>query len=425
MGILAKWIVLAILLVLSAFSSGSETALTSVSRVKIKHLVEEKVPSAIRLEKLLEQPSKFLSTILLVNNLVNIAAASLATMLAARYFEHYVVAISTGIMTFIILVYGEIIPKSFAAQNAEKIALRVARPISILQTLFYPIVHAFILIANLFIRLLGGKTMKEGPFLTEEEIKTIVSVGEEEGVIEAEEKRMIHSIFEFGDTIVREVMVPRIDMICVESSYPVKRALQLIAEEGHSRLPVFEGNIDNVVGILYARDLLVRLSRGKADKPLKELVRPAYFIPETKKVNDLMRELQKVRQHMAIVVDEYGQTAGLVTMEDLLEEIVGEIYDEYDLEEPPIEAIGKDRIRVDARVALDKVEEELGLKLPESEADTIGGFVYSLIGKIPAEGEKVVHDNLTFTVEKVEGRRISKILITKQSSSDKKSSTSK
>lgn len=421
---LAMWIVLAVLLVLSAFSSATETALTSVNRVKIRHLAEEKVPSALRLEKLLKQPSRFLATILLLNNLVNIGAASLATVLTARYFEHYVVAISTGVMTFIILVYGEITPKSFAAQNAEKIALWAARPVSILQSLLYPIVHAFIFIANLFIRLLGGKTMKEGPFLTEEEIKTIVSVGEEEGVIEEEEKRMIHSIFEFGDTIVREVMVPRIDMVCVESSDSVEKALQLITKEGYSRLPVFEENIDNVVGILYARDLLVRFSKGKAGKPLKELVRPAYFIPETKKVNDLMRELQEGRQHMAIVVDEYGQTAGLVTMEDLLEEIVGEIYDEYDLEETLIEAIGKDRMRIDARVALDKVEEELGLKLPESEADTIGGFVYSLIGRIPAEGEKVVHDNLTFTVEKVEGRRISKILITKQSSPGKEFSPS-
>lgn len=402
-----------ILLLLSALSSTTETALTSVSRIKVKRLVEEKVHGAVALERMLEHPSRFLSTILLLNNLVNIGAASLATVLVAQYFHHYVAAISTGIVTFLILVYGEITPKAFAIQNAERIALLAARPTSFLCAILYPIAHVFILISNFFIRLFGGKTMREGPFVTEEEIKTLVTVGEEEGVIEEEEKEMIHSIFEFGDTIAKEVMVPRMDMVCVESDAPIKEVLNLVVREAHSRIPVYEETIDNIVGIVHARDLLAYLAKGAMDVPIRELVRPAYYVPETKKVNELLRELQKKRQHMAVVVDEYGGTAGLITIEDLLEEIVGEIFDEYDLEETLIEHIDDRNIRVDARINLDEINEILGVNLPGYDYETVGGFVYNLFGKIPAPGEKVVFEDLIFTVEEVQKRRISKILITK------------
>ena len=424
----------AILLVLSAFSSAAETALTSVSRIRVKRMLEEKTKGAETLNSVLAHPSRFLAAILILNNLVNIAAASLATVLTVRYFEYlglrlyagYITGISTGIVTFLVLVYGEITPKTYAAQNAEKVSLLVARPVSFLVTILFPVARVFIAIANFFTKLLGGKTMREGPFLTEEEMKTMVTVGEEEGVIEEEEKEMIHSIFEFGDTIVKEVMVPRMDMVCVENTASAEDVLGIITKEGFSRIPVYEESIDNIIGIVYAKDLLMVDKSGKEKMTIsvKTLMRPAYYIPETKKVNELLRELQKKRQHMAIVVDEYGGTAGLVTIEDLLEEIVGEIFDEYDLEEVLIEEVDENNVRVDARVNLDKINEFLEMALPEEyEFETIGGFVYSLVGKIPMAGEKIEYDNLIFTVEKLVGRRISKILITKKPSDNEADSS--
>ena len=413
-----------ILLVLSAFSSATETALTSVNRIRVKHLVEEKTKGAEILQQLLEQPSRYLAAILILNNVVNIGAASLATMLVVQYFEYlhltlstgYIAGISTGIVTFLVLVYGEISPKTYAAQNAEKLALLVAKPTSILVTALFPVARLFIFIANLFGKLFGGKTTPEGPFLTEDELKTMVKMGEEEGVIEEDEKEMIHSIFEFGDTIVKEVMVPRMDMACVEDTATAKDVLAIITEEGFSRVPVFEESVDNIVGIVYAKDLLkLNKTKEKMNVSVKKLMHPAYYIPETKKVNELLRELQKKRQHMTIVLDEYGGTAGLVTIEDLLEEIVGEIFDEYDLEEVLIEKVDENNVRVDARADLDEINEFLEINLPEEyEYETIGGFVYNLAGKVPAAGEKVEYENLVFTVETLLGRRISKILITKK-----------
>ncbi len=414
MSIITSLIILVFLLSLSALFSGSETALTSVNRIRIRRMIEEKVQGAERLDAILEHPSKFLAVILFMNNLVNIAAASLATVIATQYFKTFGAGIATGVMTFLILIYGEITPKSFAIQNAERFALAVAFPIQILSSLLYPVVRVLISITNFFIRILGGKILKEGPFVTEEEIKTMVEVGEEEGVIEEEEKEMIHSIFEFGDTIVREVMVPRPDMITAESTSPIKEILSLIMHEGHSRIPVYKKNLDNIIGIVYAKDILKYLGEGKLDVSLKSLVRPAYVIPETKKVNELLRELRKQKIHMAIVVDEYGTTVGLATIEDLLEEIVGEIFDEYDLEEAMIEKIDENTVRVDAKVGIDEVTELLGITFPEFEGDTIGGFIFNLLGRIPSEGEKVPFENLLFTIEKVGGRRIRKILITKE-----------
>jgi putative hemolysin len=415
---------LLILLAVSAFSSAAETALTSVSHIRVKHMLEEKKKGADVLNKLLEHPSRFLAAILILNNLVNIGAASLATVLVVQYFHYlnitlstgYVAGISTGIVTFLVLIYGEITPKTYAAQNAEKFSLLIAKPVSMLVTILFPIARFFILIANLFTRLLGGKTTREGPFLTEEELKTMVTVGEEEGVIEEEEKEMIHSIFEFGDTIVKEVMVPRMDMVCVEDNATAKDVLVITTKDGFSRIPVFEETVDNIVGIVYAKDLL-KLNKNKdtLNVSVKKLMHPAYYIPETKRVNELLRELQKKRQHMAIVLDEYGGTAGLVTIEDLLEEIVGEIFDEYDLEEVLIEKIDESNYRVDARADLGKINEFLEIDLPEEfEFETIGGFVYNLAGKVPTAGEKVQYGDLTFTVEKLLGRRISKILISRK-----------
>lgn len=406
------------LLFVSAFSSMAETAVISVNQLRIKHLAKEKGGKAIALNKLLENPSKFLATILFLNNIVNVGAASLATVVVAKYIPSYTAIVSTGIVTFFILVYGEITPKTFAAQNSERISLFLAKPLLLLSAILYPIAHILIAIANLFIRVFGGEPMEKGPFITEEEIKTLVAVGEKEGVIEEEEREMIHSIFEFGDTMIKEVMVPRIDMISIENTASIKEVLDLIVKKGHSRIPTYEGTVDNVVGVIYAKDLLAYPSKDRLMAPIKDLMRPAYYVPETMKLDDLLRELRDRKTHMAIVVDEYGGTAGLVTIEDILEEIVGEIFDEYDLETAMIEQIDDNNIRVDARANLDEVNEIMGIDLPDTDCETIGGFVYNLIGKIPVTGEKVDFKvssewKLIFMVEKVVKRRISKILITR------------
>ncbi|MCL5292205.1 MAG: hemolysin family protein [Actinobacteria bacterium] len=402
------------LLGVAAFTSAAETALTSMNRLRAKHLMEQRVAGAKALDRLLEHPGRFLATTLFLNSVVNIAIASIMTVIVATYTGHYVAAIATGLAAFIVLVFGEITPKTFSAQNAQRIALWVAPVMNVLNAVLSPLVHIFVWIANLFVLITGGKTVKEVPFTSEEEIKALVTMAEEEEIIEEDEKELIHSIFEFGDTVVREVMVPRTGMVAIEAGEPIEELMKLFVHEGHSRVPVFEESIDNIVGIAYSRDVLVQLAQGAKELDVKAILRPAYFVPESKKVNELLRELQRKHQHIAIVVDEYGGTAGLVTLEDVLEELVGEIFDEYDVVETTVEYVDTDTIRVDARVSIDEVNELLGVDLEHDDIDTIGGFVVGLMGRIPNPGDQADFENLTFRVEEVDGRRIAKVLITKR-----------
>lgn len=404
--------VLFVLFFLRILLATAETSLLATNRLNAKALAQDRVAGAERLTALLEQPARFLPTILLLTLLVDVGAAALATTVASKYLP-FGAAIATGAVTAVFFVYGELIPKTFAVNNWEKVALRVAPFVLVVTRLFYPAVFMFIKVANFFTRVFGGKLRREGPFVTEDEIKALVSVGEEEGVLEEGEKELIHSVFEFGDTLVKEVMVPRMDMICLQADSTVKDVLDTVISEGHSRIPVYEKTVDNITAIIHLKDLLVHFDSRKK-MPLKKLARRAYYIPETKRVSELLRELQKKRQRMAIVVDEYGGTAGLVTIEDLVEEIVGEIFDEYELAETMIEPLGKNRIRVDARINLDKINELFDVDLPQADYDTVGGFVYHLIGKIPRAGERVEFQNLVFTVEQVVKRRISKILVSRQ-----------
>ncbi len=401
-----------ILIFLSAFFSSTETAITSFSKIRLRHLMEDEDKRKKWMEILHEQPERYLSTILLGNNVVNIGASVLATALAIEAGLAAPKSIATGIMTFILLVFGEITPKTFATQNAEKMTMIVIKPIHILSYFFYPVVKIFIFLANLIIRLLGGKPTRKGPFLTEDEIKTLVSVGEQEGVLEEHEKEYIHHIFEFGDTVVKEVMVPRMDMVSVSSKSKINELMNLIIETGHSRIPVFRGSVDNIIGIIYAKDILVHQNKSGEEISLENLIRPAIYIPENKRVSELLTELQQKKIHLAIVVDEYGGTAGLVTIEDLLEEIVGEIFDEYDLEEMMVEKINDQNYRVDARMDLEELGEIIGFEFPKDDIETIGGFVFNLFGKIPTAGEKIEYENIIFKVERVQRRRIDKILIT-------------
>jgi len=278
-------------------------------------------------------------------------------------------------------------------------------------------VRLVVWISGTIARLFGAGTRSEMPFVTEEEIRTLVDAGEEEGVLEEEEKEMIYSIFDLGDTMTREVMVPRIDVVALEVTTPLLEALETIMQAGHSRIPVFYETIDNVEGVLYAKDLLPYLRDGHTDVPLKDLLRQAYFVPETKKASELLPDLQQRRVHMAIVVDEYGGVAGLVTIEDLLEEIVGEIQDEYDTEEPFVEFVDENEYVFDARVDLDDLNRLMDVSLPTEDNDTLGGFIYTELGKVPTPGDQVAFGDMEFVVESVTGRRIRKVRVRRQTPS--------
>ena len=326
-------LLLVIFVALSAFFAASETALTTIGRPRIAQLVELKKPGARTLRKLREDPAKLLSTLLIGNNVVNISASVLATTLVTAYFEKLglagvgaVIGVAIGVMTLFILVFGEITPKTVAIRNAEKWALWLAPPLLIVEWVLTPVAWLLLLISRPFILALGGKVSGPGPFITEDEIKALLFIGEQEGAIEREDRELISSVFKFGDLTAREVMTARSKMICVEAQESVGDTIGKIKESGHSRLPVYEQNFDNVIGVVYAKELL---TAGRSDK-LNEHLRQALFIPGMKKISDVMEQMQAEYKHLAIVVDEFGHTLGLVTLEDLVEEIVGEIHDEYE-----------------------------------------------------------------------------------------------
>jgi putative hemolysin len=307
----------------------------------------------------------------------------------------------------LVVAVGELLPERWVLRAPEEWAITFAPMVAGLEWLLSPVVRLALFVASQVSRPLAGKQM---PFVTEEEIKTMVDAGEEGGVIEVEEKEMIYSIFDIGDTLAREIMVPRIDMLALEVSTPLPQAVDAVLAAGHSRVPIYQGNIDNIVGLLYAKDLLRAWKDAGQGGKLRDLLRPAYFAPETKKADELLAELQQKRIHLAVVVDEYGGTAGIVTLEDIVEEIVGEIRDEYDVnEESLFEPVSADEYVFDARVALDEVNKLLELQLPTGESDSLGGFIYGQLGHVPAAGEKVPAGPVTFEVLNVTGRRIRKV----------------
>jgi magnesium and cobalt exporter, CNNM family len=403
-----------IALILSACSSAAETALTSVSRIKIKHLVEEGNRTAQQIERLLAEPNKFLTTILVVNNVSVIVASTLATILALNVTRSWGEFISTLLIALIVLIFCEITPKTAAVQNPERWARGLIHPVRFTAWLLTPIIGLLGLITSSLVRLFGGHVRRRGPFVTEEELRMLVTVGEEEGVIEEEEREMIHRIFELGDRPVREVMVPRIDMVTLESEDTLDEAAILIMQAGLSRVPVYEDTIDNIIGVLYAKDLLRHLRQGNTQAKVRDFVRPAYFVPESKKLDDLLHELQRQRVHMAIVVDEYGAVAGLVTIEDLVEEIIGDIQDEYDKEEILYEKISDNEYVIDAKISIDDFNELLATKLSDEDYDTLGGFVYTQLDKVPSVGDEVAYHDLLLTVLSTKGRRITKVKVIRQ-----------
>jgi len=402
-----------VLILCSAFFSASETALFAANRVVLRQRRAQGDRRAATANALLSQASELLTTLLAGNTLSNVGVSVVATSIAFSLMGRggeWAAFLATAL---VLLIIAEIAPKTLAARYADRLVLIVAGPISALMRIFTPLIRVLSLVATALVRPFGGHITPRAPLVTQEQLRFLVQVGEEEGVIEQEEREMIHSVFEFGDTVVREVMRPRVDISAVPADATLNRALALMTERGHSRLPVYEGTIDHVLGVVYMRDLIPALRHGRLDQPVSELKRPPFFVPESKKVDELFKEMQQKKVSMAIVLDEYGGTAGLVTVEDLLEEIVGEIQDEYDLEEKPIQLVDDRTAVVNARIHLDEVSELLGVRLPQDEVDTVAGLVYSLFGRVPAPGERIELPGIELRVEKTLGQRITRVRITR------------
>lgn len=411
-----------LLLLLSATFSGTETAFFAVNKVKMQNLLGDKWRRQKALSMIIEHPQKMLAALLVGNTSVNIIASVLVASISLKiwgdvYSDRWVALIATGITTTLLLLFGEVTPKIIAAVFAERVTLLMAGPIYVFSLVLTPVIAVINWISHGIIRLSGGRiTDVAAPLVTEEEIRTAVTLGEEAGELEEEEKEMIHSIFEFGDTSAHEVMVPRTDMTAIDVTVPLKEALDLVLDTGHSRIPVYEDTVDNVIGIIYARDLLACMRDRHTEVGIRETMRPAYYVPEAKKVDDLLRELRRRRVHMAIVIDEYGGTAGLVTIEDLLEEIVGEIRDEYDVQEEELfRILDENTYLVDGRMSIDEINEMLDVRIPKDGFDSIGGYIFSEIGDIPGVGERLELPDLglELVIDKTDGRRISKVKIIK------------
>lgn len=404
-------IILVILLCSSAFFSASETALMSLSKIRIRHMVDEKVKGAQLVSKLVENPGKLLSAILIGNNVVNIGASALATSIAIDYFGEKGVGIATAMMTILVLIFGEITPKSIAARNSESISLKVSGIINIITTILNPITIIFNYLTNGIVRLLGGKVEMGKPYITEEELKTMVDVSHEEGVLEVEEKQMIYNVFEFGDSQVKDVMVPRTDMVAIEVSSTYEEIMDVFKREQFSRLPIYKETTDNIIGILHVKSLVFFDNSKEKFDINKYMIKP-YFTYEYKPTTELFDEMRKNRVAMTVVLDEYGGTAGIVTMEDLVEEIVGDIEDEYDNEEhDEIQVIKEDEYIVDGSAKIELVNEMIGTNIESEDFDSIGGYVIGEIGGFPKKGETIECGNIKFIIEDIDKNRIKKLKI--------------
>jgi putative hemolysin len=397
-------ILLFILLLFSAFFSSAETALFSISQTRARHMAKENIQSHQLIKRMKDDPHKLLTTILIGNNVVNVAASAIATALTINMFSNYAVGLTTGVMTLMILVFGEVIPKSFATRNNILIAKLTIFPIYWMSILFFPI----ILFLNFIPRITGR--MSKTPSATEEELITFVEVVEEQGEIKEEEREMIHNVFELDDTNASEIMTPRADMFVVEVDSPLD--LKTIAESGFTRIPVIEGDTDHVVGILNIKDIFMHQATSETPVDVRAIMRPPYFVPENKKLDRMLHQFKSRKNHMAIIVDEHGGVSGLITLEDALEELVGEIRDETDKEEPHIISKKPKEWIVLGKSEIEEVNEKIGMQIPETrEYDTFSGFILDRIGRIPEEDEAFTIDGYKVIVKEMDGNRIKRYLV--------------
>ncbi len=413
-----SFFVIILCLIFIALLSSSEVSFISISRIRLRHLIEKGNSRAKIAKKIRDNHDQLFSAVILSGNLFTVLATSIGTALAIGVFgKDFGIIMATVLMTFLTVVFGELAPKTFAVSHAEKIALILAKPIDLYIKLISPFVWIFSRASNFIIRLFGGEVKPSPHLLTEEEMKAMISIGEEEGTLEKEEKEMLHNVFEFGDTKVSEAMVPRTEIVAVSEDAVVSDVLALVSKEGYSRYPVIKETIDNIVGMLYVKDILLKMSEQEVPShaPIRNLVRDAYYIPESKMVTSLLDDMQKNKFQIAIIVEEHGGTAGLITLEDIMEEIVGGLQDEFEAieSEKEVEIVDERTFVVAGHTAIDEVSELIGEKIETDEFHTIGGFLFGLFGHLPRAGEQLRYQDLRFLILEMNGKKIEKIKITR------------
>ena len=401
-----------VLIGLSAFFSSSEIAMFSLAKHRVDSMVEDGIPGAKTVSRLKNNPHRLLITILVGNNIVNIAMSSIATAIVGFYFDPgTAVLVSTFGITTLVLLFGESAPKSYAVENTESWALRIARPLKYSEYVLLPLVVVFDRLTRIINKITGGRSAIESTYITRDEIQNLIQTGEREGVIEEEEREMLDRIFRFNQTIAKEVMTPRLDMTAVPKDATIDEAIETCVQSDHERVPVYDGNLDNIIGIVTIRDLVREKHYGEGDLELTDLVQPTLHVPESKNVDELLTEIQDNRLRMVIVIDEFGTTEGLVTLEDMVEEIVGDILE--DDEEESFERVNDRETLVRGEVNIDEVNEALGLDLPEGEEfETLAGFVFNRAGRLVEEGERIAYEGITIRIEQVDNTRILKARIT-------------
>lgn len=387
----------------------AETALTSINKIRIRTMVEEKVKNASLIVEIKEDNNKLLSAILIGNNIVNISASSLATSIAIDIFGSPGIAIATGILTLVILIFGEIIPKTFASRNAEKVSLMVVKPISLCITILTPIIYVLNFITSIFLRILGVNLEDKSPIITESELLTMVNVSHEEGVLEIDEREMINNVVDFGNYNAKDIMVQRTDIVAINVNSSYEELIEVFKNETFSRIPIFEENIDNIVGILSLKDIL--FIKNDENFNIRSFMREPYFTYESKSLRELFSQMRTKRMTMAIILDEYGGTAGMVTLEDMLEEIVGDISDEYDENLEEIKVITENEYVVEGSTKIEDVNEMLGTSFTSDDFDSIGGFVIGILGRFPEKNEIIEEDGVKFIIEEIDKNRIENIRI--------------
>ena len=425
---IGELLVIVVLVLVNGIFVAAEIALVTIRRSRVEQLVSEGSHAAARVRRLIEDPGRFLAVVQLVVTFIGFLASAFAAVsltqtlddalkaagLSPGYSGPTALLVVTVLLSLFTIVFGELVPKSLALAYPERFALGLGGPVDLLGRVFGPVVAFLTAVTRRIARMFGADVRAETR-ISAEELMLIVERGGEQGVLEAEEEQMIHAVIELGDRRLHEVMVPRTSMAALRADAPIDEAIDAIVAEGHSRIPVYEASIDEIVGILYAKDLLPFLKDGSGDRPsLRSLLRTPLFVPESMSIDDLLHEFQRRKVHIAIVLDEYGGTAGLVTIEDLLEEIVGEIQDEYDVEEPMVVRLSEDEARIDGRAAIDDLAETFEVELDledEDEYDTIGGLIFHRLGDVPEPGDRIEVAPLTLTVETTDGRRVGKVLV--------------
>jgi putative hemolysin len=426
--LLSDILLILLLIAVNGFFAASEISLISLRKSRVRHLVKSGNAVARRVQKLQEEPERFLGTAQIGVTLVGTLAAAIGGVIAVKQIkpilaavpvpfiqgaaEPLAVALMVGGITYVTIVLGELVPKSLAIRHSERVAFFTSKPIDVLSRIFFVVLRILAISSNVVLSLFHLEHAHESGFISEDEVKYLIREGRKRGVFEPSEEDLIHSVFRFADTVVKEVMVPRIDIVAVETGAGLDEVLRIMNEKGFSRLPVYAETIDNVIGVVYLKDILP-LHMANEPFQLGRMLRKPYIVPPNKSVSVLLKEMREKRIHLALVMDEYGGTDGLVTMEDLIEEIVGDIQDEQEKVLREIEEVAANRYIVDGKTDIGKVNGHLAVSLPEDEFETIGGFVLGLFGRLPAEGDQVRHDNLMFTVLRLRKNRIARVRILK------------